>query len=134
MLQVPMELKRIILNEISEQQIIMLREVEGERAFHIVIGMFEALSIERRVKGTQYPRPMTHDLVLSAIENLGGELQDIYINELRDHTYFCQLRVKKDGEIVQIDCRPSDAIPIAITANVPIYVSDEVIEEAAGEN
>jgi bifunctional DNase/RNase len=128
-----MELKRIIINEIHDQQIILLNEVEGERSFPIVIGMFEALSIDRRVKGVQWPRPMTHDLICNVIDHLGGDLQDIYINELRDHTYFAKLRVRKDGELVEVDCRPSDAIAVAVTAKVPIYVAEDVIEEASEE-
>src|SRR5437868_6163717 len=93
---VQMELKRIIINEVHDQQVIMLREVEGERSFPIVIGIFEATSIDRRVKGMPSPRPLTHDLVASVIENLGGELQDIFISELRDHTYFAKLRIRQD--------------------------------------
>ena len=130
---VQMELRRIIINEINEQQYIMLREVDGDRSFPIVIGMFEALSIDRRVKGVQWPRPMTHDLIVNVIDNLGGDLQDIYINDLRDHTYFAKLRVKRDGELVEVDCRPSDAIAVAVTAKVPIYVAEDVLEEASGE-
>src|ERR1700733_9175311 len=76
-----MELKRITINEIHDQQIILLKEVEAEREFSIVIGMSEALSIDRRIKGVQWPRPMTHDLICAVIDNLGGDLQDIYINE-----------------------------------------------------
>lgn len=125
-----MELKRIIINEIHDSQIILLHEVDGERAFPIVIGMFEALSIDKRIKGIQFPRPLTHDLVCNVIDYLGGDLQDIYINELREHTYFAKLRVKRDGEIVEVDCRPSDAIAVAVTAKVPIYVAEDVIEEA----
>ena len=87
---VQMELTRIIINENNEQQIIFLKEVDGERTFPIVIGIFEATSIDRRVKGLPAPRPLTHDLLASAIELLGGELQDIYISELRDHTYLRQ--------------------------------------------
>jgi bifunctional DNase/RNase len=128
-----MELKRIIINEVLDQQVIMLREVEGERSFPIVIGIFEATSIDRRVKGMQSPRPLTHDLISSVIDNLGGELQDIYISELREHTYFAKLRIRKDGELIEIDCRPSDAIAIAVTASVPIFVAEEVIDEALGE-
>lgn len=128
-----MELRRIIINEIHDQQIIMLHEVDGDRAFAIVIGLFEALSIDRRIKGQQWPRPMTHDLICSVIDHLGGDLQDVYINELREHTYFAKLRVRKDGEIIEVDCRPSDAIPVAVTAKVPIYVAEEVIEEASEE-
>ena len=130
---VQMELKRIIINEVQDQQVIMLREVEGERSFPIVIGIFEATSIDRRVKGIESPRPLTHDLLASVIDHLGGDLQDIFISELSEHTYFAKLRIRKEGEIIEVDCRPSDAIALAVTAKVPIFVAEDVIEEAAGE-
>jgi uncharacterized protein len=130
---VHMELKRIIINEVHDQQIIMLREVEGERSFPIVIGIFEATSIDRRVKGMPSPRPLTHDLVAAVIDQMGGELQDIYICELKEHTYFAKLRIRKDGELVEIDSRPSDAIALAVTAQVPIYVAEDVLGEATDE-
>src|SRR5437763_4797232 len=94
---VHMELKRIVINEIHDQQVIMLREVDGERSFPIVIGIFEATSIDRRVKNMPSPRPLTHDLINSVIENLSGELQDIFISELREHTYYAKLRIRKEG-------------------------------------
>ncbi len=128
-----MELKRIIINEIHDQQVIMLREVDGERSFPIVIGIFEATSIDRRVKGTPSPRPLTHDLVASVVEHLGGELRDIYISDLRDHTYYAKLRIYQDGERIEVDCRPSDAIALAVTAKVPIYVAEDVLNEVCGE-
>jgi bifunctional DNase/RNase len=126
-----MELKRIIINQIGDQQVILLHEVDGEREFPIVIGVFEAGSINKRIKGEQWPRPLTHDLICSVIDHLGGDLQDIYINELREHTYYAKLRVRRDGEIIEIDCRPSDAIAVAVTAKVPIYVAEDVIQEAS---
>jgi len=127
---VQMELRRIIINEVHDQQYIILTESEGERQFPIVIGIFEATSIDRRVKGVHSPRPLTHDLVASVIDQMGGELQDIYIHELREHTYYAKLRVRKEGELVEVDCRPSDAIALAVTANVPIYVAEDVLDEA----
>lgn len=130
---VQMELKRIIISEVVDQQTIWLKEVEGDRIFPIVIGIFEATSIDRRVKGLPSPRPLTHDLVTSVIENLGGELQDIFISELRDHTYFAKLRVRQNGELIEIDSRPSDAIALAVTAKVPVYVAEDVLGEACGE-
>jgi bifunctional DNase/RNase len=130
---VHMELKRIIINEVQDQQVIMLREVEGDRSFPIVIGIFEATSIDRRVKGMASPRPLTHDLVAAVIDQMGGELQDVYINELKEHTYFAKLRIRKDGELVEIDSRPSDAIALAVTAHVPIYVAEDVLGEATGD-
>src|SRR6201982_2663237 len=116
-----MELKRIIISEVHDQQVIMLKEVEGDRSFPIVIGIFEATSIDRRVKGMPSPRPLTHDLVASVVENLGGEIQDVYISELKEHTYFAKLRIRHEGELIEVDSRPSDAIALAVTAKVPIY-------------
>jgi hypothetical protein len=128
-----MELRRIIISEVHDQQVIMLREVDGNRSLPIVIGIFEATSIDRRVKGMNSPRPLTHDLVASVIEHMGGELQDIFISELRDHTYFAKLRIRLSGELVEVDCRPSDAIALAVTARVPIYVAEDVLNEVCGE-
>src|SRR3954462_1857287 len=121
-----MALKRIVINEVHDQQVVMLREVDGDRSFPIVIGIFEATSIDRRVKNINSPRPLTHDLLCNIVEQLGGELQDIYISELREHTYFAKLRIRKDGELIEIDCRPSDALAVAVTARVPIYVAEDV--------
>ena len=132
---VQMELSRIIISEINEQQVIYLKEVDGDRTFPILIGIFEATSIDRRVKGFESPRPLTHDLVCSVIENLGGELQDVVINELREHTYFAKLRVRSEGELIEIDARPSDAIAVAVTCDpvLPIYVNEDVLNDVLGE-
>ena len=130
---VHMELRRIIISEIHEQQVVMLREVDGDRSFSIMIGIFEATSIDRRVRRLPSPRPLTHDLVASVIDNLGGELRDIYISELKDHTYYAKLRIRQSGELIEVDSRPSDAIALAVTAGVPIYVAEEVLEEVCGD-
>ncbi|MCS6852196.1 MAG: bifunctional nuclease family protein [Gemmataceae bacterium] len=130
---VQMELKRIIINDVNDHQVIMLREVDGERSFPILIGMFEVTSIYRRVRREPSPRPLTHDLVANVIEQMGGELQDVFINELHEHTYFAKLRIRRDGELIEVDCRPSDGIALAVTAQVPIYVAEEVLNEVCGE-
>ena len=127
---IPMALRRIIISEIDEQQHIVLKEVEGDRSFPIVIGLFEATSIDRRVRGISTPRPLTHDLIASTIELLGADVQDVVISDLREHTYYAQLRVRHDGELVVIDCRPSDAIAVAVTLKVPIYVNEDVLGDA----
>lgn len=130
---VQMQLARIIISEISDNQVIYLREVDGNRQFPILIGIFEATNIDRRVKDQyQPPRPLTHDLVVNVAESLGAEVDSVVISELRDHTYFAHLRLKRDGEIVEIDARPSDAIAVAVTFQppLPIYVSEEVLEDA----
>ena len=129
---VQMQLSRIIISDINDQQVIYLKEVEGSRQFPILIGFFEAMSIDRRVKDFQAPRPLTHDLLVAVAEKLGAELDSVVINELRDHTYFAKLRVRQDGELIEIDSRPSDAIAVAVTCSppLPIYVAEDVLDEA----
>ena len=130
---VQMQLARIIISEISDNQVIYLREVDGDRQFPILIGLFEATNIDRRVKDDyQPPRPLTHDLIVHVAESLGAELDSVVISELRDHTYFAQLRLKRDGEIIEIDSRPSDAIAVAVTFHppLPIYVAEDVLDDA----
>jgi uncharacterized protein len=133
---VPMELSRIIFSDIDERQFIYLKEVGGERTFPIIIGLPEAVSINRRVKGDMSPRPLTHDLVVSVVENLGGSLQDVVINELKDGTYYARLRVRQGGELLEIDARPSDAIAVAVTCSpaLPIYVSEDVLNDALDQS
>lgn len=126
---VPMELARIIISEINDQQVVFLREINGDRSLPILIGIFEATSIDRRVQGILPPRPLTHDLLKSAIVELGGEVQDVVITNLKDHTYFAVVRVRKDGELIELDSRPSDAIALSVhfEPHLPILVSEDVI-------
>mgnify|MGYP000930249539 CR=1 FL=1 len=153
---VRMELERILIRELNDYQIIELREVvpttdgddvpsgaggaggamtysqvENGRAFPIVIGLPEAQAIERRLKGIPIKRPQTHDLLTNAIEALGGKLESITINDLRDHTFYAMLNVRDShGKLVKIDSRPSDAIALGIASNVPIYVEEKVLDAA----
>lgn len=126
-----MELARIIISEINDQQVVFLREVDGTRSFPILIGIFEATSIDRRVQGNVPQRPLTHDLLKNVIEQLGGEVQDIVITNLVDHTYFAVIRIRKDGELIEVDSRPSDALALSVhyDPHLPIYVDDEVLGE-----
>jgi hypothetical protein len=130
-----MELSRIIINSINDQQVIYLREVDGDRMFPILIGLFEATSIHRRVKEDESPRPLTHDLLVNLVESMDGEFQDVIISELREHTYYALLRVRHEGELLEIDARPSDAIAVAVSCDppLPIYVNEEVLNDVLGE-
>src|SRR3990172_420933 len=132
---VAMELARIIISEINDQQVIYLKEVDGNRMFPILIGIFEATSIDRRVKGFEAPRPLTHDLLVNAVESLGAEFQDVVVSELREHTYFAKLRVRLAGELAEIDAPPRDEIAVAVTCDppLPIYVSEDVLNDVLGE-
>ena len=131
---VQMQLARIIMSEISDEQYIFLKEADGDRSFPIVIGAFEAQSIYRAVTNRVFARPMTHDLIVNILQELRVEPQDVLISELREHTYFARLRVRQNGSLVEIDSRPSDAIAVAVRYNppLPIFVAEEVLAEALG--
>lgn len=126
---VQMELHKIILNDVADQQIIVLREVDGERQFPIVIGTMEAMAIDRRLKGHAAPRPMTHDLLANVIEQLGATVDSIEINNLENHTFYARIHIRRNGDRFEIDSRPSDAIALGIATTVPIYVADHVLDE-----
>ncbi|MGY8767975.1 MAG: bifunctional nuclease family protein [Pirellulales bacterium] len=129
---VQMELSRIIISEINDQQVIYLKEIDGERQFPIMIGIFEATSIHRRVKAFEPPRPLTHDLIVHIVDKLGGELDSVVISDLQEGTYFANLRIKVEGELIEIDARPSDAIAVAVTCvpQLPIFVDESVLSES----
>lgn len=127
-----MELSKIIITETSEEQVIVLKEVDGDgRAFPIVIGIWEALAINRYVNDHTSPRPMTHDLLGGVIRNLGFQLDRILVNALKDSVFYARLVLKKNGKEVEVDSRPSDAIALAVQWKAPIFVDESVLEEAA---
>jgi bifunctional DNase/RNase len=127
---VQVELSRILIREVTDAQIIELREIDGERTFSIVIGMPEAYAIERSLKSIEPPRPQTHDLIASIITHLGGFLHQIVIDDLRDGTYYAKLIMVQGEDSHAIDCRPSDAIAIGIAHGVPMFVEESVLDEA----
>lgn len=130
-MSIQMELHKIIISEMQEQQIIVLKEVDGERKFPIVIGSTEAMAIDRRLKGIATARPMTHDLLATTIESMGGTIDRIEINDLQAHTFFAKIRIRQNGKLLEIDSRPSDAIALGIATVVPIFVADHVLEEVS---
>ncbi len=130
---VRMELSRIFIREMTDLQIIELSEIGGDRTFPIVIGLPEAFAIERRLKGIDIPRPQTHDLLSSVIGQLGGELKEIVVTDLVDGTFYARLVIEQDGESVEIDSRPSDAIALGVAENVPIYVDEEVLAQTEAD-
>ncbi|MCK6484009.1 MAG: bifunctional nuclease family protein [Phycisphaerae bacterium] len=128
-MEVRVDLARIIISDNADQQIIVLKERDGERSFSIVIGENEALAIDRRIKGIRTARPMTHDLMAGIIEQLHGDLERIVINDLKDHTFFARLYIRHGGEMVEVDSRPSDAIALGVASETPIYVEEHVLRE-----
>lgn len=127
---VRMALARIVIVDSDDEKIsmIILREIEGERAFPILIGIHEAHAINRRLSGIAPQRPLTHDLVDRVIESLDCTLEQIIINELRDSTFFAKLVIRQGGRLVEVDSRPSDAIAVGAGRDVPIFVDESVLQ------
>ncbi len=130
-MEVRMDLARIIISESSDQQVIVLKEHDGDRQFPIVIGSYEAWAIDHRLKGIRHVRPLTHDLLASVIENMHGELERIVICDLRDKTFYAHLIIRLDGELIEVDSRPSDAIALGVAMETPIFVAEHVLREVA---
>ena len=131
-MDIPVELSRILITELGEQQVIFLKEKNGERSFPIMIGITEAMAIDRRLKDITPPRPMTHDLLGCVIEAMGGEVEKIVINDLRDHTFIATIFIRRGPELIEIDARPSDSIALGAALGTPIFVADHVIEAVVG--
>jgi len=159
-MDVPMELSRIIISEYGGEQYIFLREKGKQRTFPIVIGIAEALAIDRRLKGLKTQRPMTHDLLAHVIERFGGKVEKIVINDLQQlprhggpgatmvekivdlqqlvpddlsQTFIATIYIRHDGQLMEIDSRPSDAIALGIAGDTPIFVAEHVLEAVLRE-
>ena len=126
------ELARIIINDAVDQQQIWVREKGGGREFPIVIGVTEALAIDRFVKEIETPRPMTHELLHCVLSTLGAKVVRVEVTELKDSTFHANLALlSADGREFDVDARTSDAIAIAVRTGAPLYVHEDVLEEAA---
>ncbi|MEI7793833.1 MAG: bifunctional nuclease family protein [Thermoleophilia bacterium] len=118
---------------VGKQPIVLLKTVEGNRFLPIWIGHAEASAILMTLQGTESPRPMTHDLLVNLVKELHAEVARVTISELRDATFHAMIRLSTSGEDVEIDCRPSDAIAMAVRTGAPIYAVDAVLDENAIE-
>ena len=139
---VRMELSRILIRELTDYQVIELRESSDNgtpedalRTFPIVIGLPEAQAIERRLSGVPVKRPQTHDLLANILDSLDASLESVSITDLADQTFYAVLTVRDaQGELIEIDARPSDAIALGIGMSVPIYVAEHVLAQATSES
>jgi len=128
MIEVTIDSIRVSL--MSQHRIVVLKEEEGNRFLPIWIGPFEADAITLQLQGVDAPRPLTHDLLKTVIETLGAEVVHILINGLEKNTYFARIVLDVDGDTVEIDSRPSDALALSVRVNAPVYIADEVMEQA----
>jgi len=110
--------------------LVLLRDEEEMNFLPIWIGIFEAAAIAMELQNVKPPRPMTHDLLREAIENLGGEIKKVVINNVKDNVFYALVDVEKDKRVISLDSRPSDAIALAVRTHVPIFVSEVVMMQA----
>jgi len=110
---------------------IILKEISGDRSLPIIIGEYEAQSIALGLEHIKPPRPITHDLVVKILETVEASVESVVVTELKNNTYYAVIRLMLSGEILEVDSRPSDALAVAARQEVPIYVNDEVLQQAA---
>ena len=128
MIEVNIDSIRVSL--LSQNRIVVLKEESSERFLPIWIGPFEADAITLQLQGMEAPRPLTHDLLKSVIETLGAEVLHIVINSLERNTYYARIVLDVNGDTTEVDSRPSDAIALAVRVGAPIFVAEEVMEQA----
>jgi len=125
--EVEMDLVKVLIHEKIDQQIIHLREKDGERSFPIVIGSNEAFEILRKIKGYATPRPMTHDLLASIVFATGSTIERVVVSDLRENTFYATIHLNRgNGKTEKIDARPSDAIALAVQCKSPIYANEDI--------
>ncbi len=130
---VEMEIYGVSFDLVGKTPIVLLKMVGSNKFLPIWIGHPEAAAILMKLQEAPAPRPMTHDLAAEIVQRLGGEVVSITVTELRESTFYASIKVRQNGDEIDIDSRPSDAIAIAIRVDAPIFASDEVIEESAVE-
>ena len=128
---VEMQISRIALDPLTNMPIVILAERDGERRLPIWIGLLEASAIASRLEGVEVGRPMTHDLLCSVIDSLDGKVERITVVNLENNTYFAVVRLVADGRVSELDSRPSDALALALRVEVPIFVEEHVLDQAA---
>jgi bifunctional DNase/RNase len=127
---IEMTIDSIRMSLMNYQRVVILKERDGERYLPIWIGPAEADSIAIKLQDVKVPRPMTHDLLCSAIEALGATVSSIIVSELRNDTFYARILLTVDGKDMEIDSRPSDAIALAVRVEVPIYTNESVLDKA----
>jgi bifunctional DNase/RNase len=129
-MQIEMTIKGLMVDPVTNMPIIILRDEIGDRVLPIWVGIFEANAIALQIENVATPRPMTHDLLRNVIQDLDGLVQKVVVSELRENTFFAVIHVAVRGEALLIDARPSDAIALALRTKSPIFVEEEVIDNA----
>ncbi len=128
---VEMQIESVRVHMLSNRHVVILKDPVGDRYLPIWIGAWEASAIAMRLQGLQAERPLTHDLFAAALERLGVRVERVVISELADETYHARIHLARDGYQVEVDARPSDALALAVRAEVQIFADEEVLAQAA---
>jgi bifunctional DNase/RNase len=128
MMEVEMKIRGLMMDPVTNMPIVILKDVGGDAVLPIWVGIYEANAIALEIEKVTTPRPMTHDLLKNLLIGLDASVRKVVVNELRDDTFFAIIWVEREGQIISIDSRPSDALALALRVDCPIFVEDEVLK------
>lgn len=129
-MQVEMKIRGLMMDPVTNMPIVILRDLDGKAVLPIWVGVYEANAIALEIEKVTTPRPMTHDLIKNLLMGLGGGVSKVVVSDLQDDTFFAMIWVERNGEMIAIDSRPSDALAVALRLDCPIYVEDEVLSSS----
>jgi uncharacterized protein len=128
--EVEMKIRGLMMDPVTNMPIVVLKDVGGQAILPIWVGVYEANAIALEIEKVQTPRPMTHDLLKNVLLGLEVRVQKIIVSELKDDTFYALIYVERDGEMMTIDSRPSDALALALRMDCPIFVNDQVLKNS----
>jgi uncharacterized protein len=126
-MEVEMKIRGLMMDPVTQTPIVILKDVSGGTILPIWVGMYEANAIALEIEKVSTPRPMTHDLMKTLLTGLQADVRKVVVSELRDDTFYAMIWLEKDGEMISVDSRPSDALALALRTDCPIYVEEQVI-------
>ncbi len=127
MAEVEMRIRGLMMDPVTNMPIVVLKDVDGDSVLPIWVGVYEANAIALEIEKVTTPRPMTHDLLKNMLTGFGASVNKIVVTELKDDTFYAVIWAEREGEVISIDSRPSDALALALRVDCPIYVDDEVL-------
>ena len=129
-MEVEMKIRGLMMDPMTNMPIVVLKDTDGETVLPIWVGIYEANAIALEIEKVTTPRPMTHDLIKNLLTGLDARVHKVVVTELRDDTFFAVIWMERDGRIISVDSRPSDALALALRLDCPIYVDDEVLKSS----
>jgi uncharacterized protein len=130
MMEVEMKIRGLMMDPVTNMPIVVLKDVGSDAVLPIWVGVYEANAIALEIEKVTTPRPMTHDLIKNLLLGLDTHVHKVVVNELRDDTFFAVIWMERDGKVISIDSRPSDALALALRLDCPIYVDEEVLKHS----